>query len=89
MRNPDFFREQGGDAYTAVLSPNAKESITATLAGMKATAEASGYPPACPKRRAGVIEAAAVDQRRHPEPARHVQRRQPEADGECGRLVAW
>jgi uncharacterized protein YndB with AHSA1/START domain len=39
MSNPDFFREQGGDAEIAKRAANAKESISATLAGMKATAE--------------------------------------------------
>jgi uncharacterized protein YndB with AHSA1/START domain len=42
MRNPDFFREQGGEAEIAQRASNAKESIAATLAGMKATAESSG-----------------------------------------------
>ena len=41
MRNPDFFRQQGGDAEIAQRTANAKESIAATLAGMKATAESS------------------------------------------------
>ena len=39
MTNPGFFREQGGDAEIAKRASNAKESIAATLAGMKATAE--------------------------------------------------
>jgi Polyketide cyclase / dehydrase and lipid transport len=41
MRNPDFFRKQGGDAEIAQRTANAKESIAATLAGMKATAESA------------------------------------------------
>jgi len=41
MRNPDFFRKQGGDAEIAQRTANAKESIAATLAGMKATAEST------------------------------------------------
>ena len=41
LTNPGFFREQGGDAEIARRAANAKESITATLAGMKATAESS------------------------------------------------
>ena len=34
-------REQGGDAEIIKRTANAKESIAATLAGMKATAESS------------------------------------------------
>jgi hypothetical protein len=41
MRNPEFFRKQGGEAEIAQRAANAKESISATLAGMKASAEAS------------------------------------------------
>ena len=39
MRKPSFFLEQGGEAELARRAANAKESIAATLAGMKATAE--------------------------------------------------
>lgn len=41
MRKPQFFLDQGGEAEVAQRTANAKESITATLAGMKAAAEAS------------------------------------------------
>jgi uncharacterized protein YndB with AHSA1/START domain len=40
LTNPGFFREQGGDAELVRRASNAKESIAATLAGMKTTAEA-------------------------------------------------
>ena len=41
LRNPGFFLDQGGDAEIARREANAKESIAATLQGMKATAEAA------------------------------------------------
>jgi uncharacterized protein YndB with AHSA1/START domain len=41
LTNPGFFKEQGGDPEVARRSANAKESIAATLAGMKAAAEGS------------------------------------------------
>lgn len=40
MRTPSFFLEQGGEAEVARRTANAKESIAATLRGIKATAEA-------------------------------------------------
>ena len=39
LRKPSFFLDQGGDAEIARRAANAKESIAATLQGMKATAE--------------------------------------------------
>jgi uncharacterized protein YndB with AHSA1/START domain len=39
LRNPSFFLEQGGEAEIARRAANARESMTATLRGMKATAE--------------------------------------------------
>jgi uncharacterized protein YndB with AHSA1/START domain len=41
LRKPSFFIEQGGEAEVARRAANAKESMAATLQGMKATAEAS------------------------------------------------
>jgi hypothetical protein len=41
LRKPSFFIEQGGDAEVTRRAANAKESIAATLQGMKATAEGS------------------------------------------------
>jgi hypothetical protein len=41
LRKPSFFIEQGGEAEVARRAANAKESIAATLQGMKATAEGS------------------------------------------------
>jgi hypothetical protein len=41
LRNPSFFLEQGGEAEVARRAANARESIAATLQGMKATAEGS------------------------------------------------
>ena len=41
LRKPAFFIEQGGEAEVARRAANAKESIAATLQGMKATAEGS------------------------------------------------
>ena len=41
LRKPSFFIEQGGEEEVARRAANAKESIAATLAGMKATAESS------------------------------------------------
>jgi uncharacterized protein YndB with AHSA1/START domain len=41
LRKPSFFLDQGGEAEIARRAANAKESIAATLQGMKATAEAS------------------------------------------------
>lgn len=39
LRKPAFFIEQGGEPEVARRAANAKESIAATLQGMKATAE--------------------------------------------------
>jgi hypothetical protein len=39
MRTPSFFLEQGGEAEVARRATNAKESMAATLQGMKAAAE--------------------------------------------------
>ena len=39
LRKPSFFDDQGGAAEVARRAANAKESIAATLQGMKATAE--------------------------------------------------
>ena len=41
MRKPAFFLEQGGEAEVARRAANAKESIAATLQGMRTTAEAT------------------------------------------------
>jgi uncharacterized protein YndB with AHSA1/START domain len=40
LRNPGWFRERGGEAEVAQRAANARESIAATLRGMKACAEA-------------------------------------------------
>ena len=42
MRKPEFFREQGGEEEIARRTANAKESMGATLAGIKAAAESGG-----------------------------------------------
>ena len=41
LRNPSWFLERGGEAEIARRAANAKESMAATLQGMKATAEGS------------------------------------------------
>jgi hypothetical protein len=41
LRNPAFFIDRGGDEEIARRAANARESIAATLRGMKQTAEAS------------------------------------------------
>ncbi len=41
LRKPSFFLDQGGEAEVARRKANAKESMAATLNGMKATAEGS------------------------------------------------
>jgi uncharacterized protein YndB with AHSA1/START domain len=42
LNKPEFFLDQGGEAEVARRAANARESIAATLAGMKATAELKG-----------------------------------------------
>jgi uncharacterized protein YndB with AHSA1/START domain len=39
LRNPSYFLDQGGEAEITRRAANAKESMAATLQGMKATAE--------------------------------------------------
>jgi len=41
LTNPGFYDDNGGEAEMAKRAANAEESITATLQGMKATAEGS------------------------------------------------
>ena len=41
LRKPSFFIEQGGEAEVSRRAANAKESMAATLKGMKTTAEGS------------------------------------------------